>query len=63
MTIFQAVRNPGKAEKFSFVVDDSLSRLTAFITGSSLVFTIRSPTGVWMDIENNLLIVAFDIML
>ncbi|XP_076139012.1 von Willebrand factor A domain-containing protein 7-like [Alosa pseudoharengus] len=46
VTIFQAVRNPGKAENFSFIVDDSLRKLTVYITGSSPIFTIISPTGV-----------------
>ncbi|XP_062409233.1 von Willebrand factor A domain-containing protein 7-like isoform X2 [Sardina pilchardus] len=45
VTIFQAVRNPGKAESFSFIVDDSLRKLTMYVTGSSPIFTIVSPTG------------------
>ncbi|KAL2097352.1 hypothetical protein ACEWY4_006559 [Coilia grayii] len=46
VTIFQAVRNPGKAENFSFTVDDSLRNLTMYVTGSSPIFIITSPTAV-----------------
>ncbi|XP_052410113.1 von Willebrand factor A domain-containing protein 7-like [Carassius gibelio] len=45
VTVFQAVRNPGKEESFSFIVDDSLQNMTIYITGTSLVFTITSPSG------------------
>ncbi len=44
MTIFQAARNPPKAETFYFVLDPTLSNVTVYITGDS-VFTIYSPTG------------------
>ncbi|XP_047667869.1 von Willebrand factor A domain-containing protein 7-like isoform X2 [Tachysurus fulvidraco] len=46
VNIFQAVRNPGKVEKFSAFVDDSVQNLTIFITGNSLDYTISSPSGV-----------------
>ncbi|XP_016300112.1 uncharacterized protein LOC107656686, partial [Sinocyclocheilus anshuiensis] len=45
VTVFQAVRNPGKEESFSFIVDDSLKNMTIYITGTSLVFNITSPSG------------------
>ncbi|XP_072533312.1 von Willebrand factor A domain-containing protein 7-like [Salminus brasiliensis] len=46
VTVFQAVRNPGKAETFSFYVDSSLQNLTIYITGNSPDYTITSPSGV-----------------
>ncbi|XP_063075245.1 von Willebrand factor A domain-containing protein 7-like [Engraulis encrasicolus] len=46
VTIFQAVRNPGKADNFSFTVDNSLRNLTMYITGTSPTFTITSPAGM-----------------
>uniref|UniRef100_A0A8C2HZ49 von Willebrand factor A domain-containing protein 7-like n=1 Tax=Cyprinus carpio TaxID=7962 RepID=A0A8C2HZ49_CYPCA len=45
VTVFQAVRNPGKEESFSFIVDDSLKNMSIYITGTSLVFNITSPSG------------------
>ncbi|XP_067297251.1 von Willebrand factor A domain-containing protein 7-like [Pseudorasbora parva] len=45
VTVFQIVRNPGKAEAFSFLVDSSMKNMTIYITGSSLVFNITSPSG------------------
>ncbi|XP_010903895.2 von Willebrand factor A domain-containing protein 7-like [Esox lucius] len=46
VTILQAVRNPGRADNFSFTVDDSVRNLTAYFTGRSLSFTITSPSGL-----------------
>ncbi|KAI2668273.1 von Willebrand factor A domain-containing protein 7 [Labeo rohita] len=46
VTVFQTVRNPGKAETFSFIVDSSLKNMTIYITGNSLAFNITSPSGV-----------------
>ncbi|KAI4895401.1 hypothetical protein NFI96_022024 [Prochilodus magdalenae] len=46
VTVFQAVRNPAKAETFSFFVDSSLQNLTIYITGNSLNYIIISPSGV-----------------
>ncbi|XP_055060960.2 von Willebrand factor A domain-containing protein 7-like isoform X1 [Misgurnus anguillicaudatus] len=46
VTVLQVVRNPAKAEKFSFVLDSSLSSVTMYITGVSPVFTLYNPTGV-----------------
>ncbi|XP_078146731.1 von Willebrand factor A domain-containing protein 7 [Centroberyx gerrardi] len=46
VTVFQAVRNPGKPDNFTFTVDGSLRNLTAYITGaSSLTFNLTSSTG------------------
>ncbi|KAK5899641.1 hypothetical protein CesoFtcFv8_009100 [Champsocephalus esox] len=47
VTVFQVVRNPGRPDNFTFIVDGSLMNLTAYITGaSSLTFDLTSPTGV-----------------
>ncbi|XP_071195901.1 von Willebrand factor A domain-containing protein 7-like isoform X2 [Salvelinus alpinus] len=46
VTILQAVRSPGRADNFSFTVDESVRNLTAYVTGSSLSFTLTSPSGV-----------------
>ncbi|XP_066534390.1 von Willebrand factor A domain-containing protein 7-like [Hoplias malabaricus] len=45
VTVLQAVRNPPKAETFSFLVDSSLQNLTIYITGNSLFYNITSPSG------------------
>ncbi|XP_045569843.1 von Willebrand factor A domain-containing protein 7 [Salmo salar] len=45
VTILQAVRSPGRADNFSFTVDESVRNLTAYVTGSSLSFTLTSPSG------------------
>ncbi|XP_036418022.1 von Willebrand factor A domain-containing protein 7-like [Colossoma macropomum] len=45
VTIFQAVRDPGTAEHFSFAVDSSVKNLTFYITGNSTQFTITAPSG------------------
>ncbi|KAF4090717.1 hypothetical protein AMELA_G00055270 [Ameiurus melas] len=46
VTLFQAVRNPAKAENFSVFVDSSVQNLTIYITGNSPYYTITSPSGV-----------------
>ncbi|XP_051561364.1 von Willebrand factor A domain-containing protein 7-like isoform X3 [Myxocyprinus asiaticus] len=46
VTILQVVRNPAKAENFSFVLDETLSNVTVYVTGDSPVFTLNSPTGM-----------------
>eukprot|EP00063_Salmo_salar_P090441 XP_014065276.1 PREDICTED: von Willebrand factor A domain-containing protein 7-like [Salmo salar] len=46
VTVLQEVRSPGKAENFSFTVDESLRNLNAYITGGLLSFTLTSPSGV-----------------
>ena len=46
VTVFQAALNPGRPEKFTFIVDASLSNMIIYITGvSSLTFTLTSSTG------------------
>ncbi|XP_028831595.1 von Willebrand factor A domain-containing protein 7-like [Denticeps clupeoides] len=45
VTLLQAARSLGKAEKFLFMLDESVSNVTIHITGSSTVFTIYSPSG------------------
>ncbi|XP_067260622.1 von Willebrand factor A domain-containing protein 7-like [Chanodichthys erythropterus] len=46
VTILQRSRDPGRVESFSFLLDRSVSNTTIYITGSSLTFNLRSPTGV-----------------
>ncbi|XP_049897241.1 von Willebrand factor A domain-containing protein 7-like [Epinephelus moara] len=46
VTLLQAARNPGKAENFTFTVDESVKNLTVYITGNSVTFTLISPSGV-----------------
>lgn len=46
VTVLQVARSAGNAGNFSFPLDTSLSNVTIYITGSSLVFTLYSPTGV-----------------
>ncbi|KAM9476981.1 von Willebrand factor A domain-containing protein 7-like [Clarias gariepinus] len=46
VTLFQAIRNPAKAENFSVFVDSSVQNLTIYITGNSPKFLITSPSGV-----------------
>ncbi|XP_045070728.1 von Willebrand factor A domain-containing protein 7-like [Coregonus clupeaformis] len=46
VTVLQEVRSPGKADNFSFTVDESMRNLNAYITGGSLSFTLTSPSGV-----------------
>uniref|UniRef100_A0A8C9RCE8 von Willebrand factor A domain-containing protein 7-like n=1 Tax=Scleropages formosus TaxID=113540 RepID=A0A8C9RCE8_SCLFO len=45
VTVFQATRDYGKPESFSFMVDESLWNVTAYITGSIVTFTLQSPSG------------------
>ncbi|XP_006808726.1 von Willebrand factor A domain-containing protein 7-like [Neolamprologus brichardi] len=45
VTLLQAARNPGKAENFTFMIDDSVTNPTVYITGKSITFTLISPTG------------------
>ncbi|KAM9476982.1 von Willebrand factor A domain-containing protein 7-like [Clarias gariepinus] len=46
VTLFQAIRNPAKAENFSVFVDSSVQNLTIYITGNSPKFLITSPSGI-----------------
>ncbi|XP_031415797.1 von Willebrand factor A domain-containing protein 7-like [Clupea harengus] len=45
VTLLQAVRTPLRAENFSFLLDELVSNVTLYITGSSPAFTLFSPTG------------------
>ncbi|XP_076842848.1 von Willebrand factor A domain-containing protein 7-like isoform X1 [Brachyhypopomus gauderio] len=44
VNIFQVVRNPGREELFSFVVDSSVTNLQFYIRANSTNFTITSPS-------------------
>ncbi|XP_046872673.1 von Willebrand factor A domain-containing protein 7-like [Hypomesus transpacificus] len=46
VTLLQAVRNHGKADHFSFLVDESVTNVTMYVTGSFPSFTLISPSGV-----------------
>ncbi|KAM7010246.1 von Willebrand factor A domain-containing protein 7-like [Tautogolabrus adspersus] len=46
VTVLQRARNPGKQEKFSFTLDESLKNITIYITGTSITFTLTNPAGV-----------------
>uniref|UniRef100_A0A673VTR7 von Willebrand factor A domain-containing protein 7-like n=1 Tax=Salmo trutta TaxID=8032 RepID=A0A673VTR7_SALTR len=46
VTVLQRARNPGRAETFSFLLDESLNNITIYITGKSLTFTLKNPAGV-----------------
>ncbi|KAB5581392.1 hypothetical protein PHYPO_G00175120 [Pangasianodon hypophthalmus] len=46
VTLFQAIRNPAKAENFSVFVDSSVQNLTIYITGNSPNYLLTSPSGV-----------------
>ncbi|KAL7390224.1 hypothetical protein ABVT39_017352 [Epinephelus coioides] len=52
VTLLQAARNPGKAENFTFTVDESVKNLTVYITGNSVTFTLISPSGVSQESTN-----------
>jgi len=49
VTILQRSRDPGRVESFSFLLDQSVSNTTIYITGSGLTFNLRSPTGKFRD--------------
>uniref|UniRef100_A0A3Q2QPM5 VWFA domain-containing protein n=1 Tax=Fundulus heteroclitus TaxID=8078 RepID=A0A3Q2QPM5_FUNHE len=50
VTILQAVRNPGKAEIWTFPADQSVRNLTIYITGRNVDFMVIDPSGV---VHNN----------
>ncbi|KAL7389865.1 hypothetical protein ABVT39_011242 [Epinephelus coioides] len=52
VTLLQAARNPGKAENFTFTIDESVKNLTVYITGNSVTFTLISPSGVSQESSN-----------
>ncbi|KAF7650080.1 hypothetical protein LDENG_00131830 [Lucifuga dentata] len=45
VTLLQIARMPGRADNFTFLVDESVRNLTIYITGRSLTFTLISPSG------------------
>ncbi|KAM3601821.1 uncharacterized protein V6R79_019411 [Siganus canaliculatus] len=45
VTLLQTARNPGKADNFTFIVDETVTNLIVYITGISVTFTVISPTG------------------
>ncbi|XP_014832923.1 PREDICTED: von Willebrand factor A domain-containing protein 7-like [Poecilia mexicana] len=46
VTLLQASRDPGQTDSFTFIVDETVTNPTVYITGRSLTFTLTSPTGV-----------------
>ncbi|XP_027888394.1 LOW QUALITY PROTEIN: mucin-3A-like [Xiphophorus couchianus] len=52
VSLLQASRNLGKSENFTFVVDDTVKNLTIYITGTSVDFSLISPSGVIQNIAN-----------
>uniref|UniRef100_UPI0037E8375D von Willebrand factor A domain-containing protein 7-like n=1 Tax=Semicossyphus pulcher TaxID=241346 RepID=UPI0037E8375D len=46
VTVLQRARNPGKQETFTFMLDESLTYITIYITGTSISFTLTNPAGV-----------------
>uniref|UniRef100_UPI0037E8EEE0 von Willebrand factor A domain-containing protein 7-like n=1 Tax=Semicossyphus pulcher TaxID=241346 RepID=UPI0037E8EEE0 len=46
VTVLQRARNPGKQETFTFMLDESLTNITIYITGTSISFTLTNPAGV-----------------
>ncbi|XP_033995611.1 LOW QUALITY PROTEIN: von Willebrand factor A domain-containing protein 7-like [Trematomus bernacchii] len=53
VTLLQANRNPGKADNFTFSVDESVRNVTVYITGTSTTFTLTNPSGVSQESTNN----------
>ncbi|KAF1378470.1 hypothetical protein PFLUV_G00190880 [Perca fluviatilis] len=45
VTLLQARRNPGKTDTFYFIVDETVTNPTVYITGRSVRFTLISPKG------------------
>lgn len=45
VTLLQVVRDPGKSENFTFTVDETVTNLTIYITGTNEDFTLVSPSG------------------
>ncbi|KAK3573304.1 hypothetical protein QTP86_022694, partial [Hemibagrus guttatus] len=46
VTVLQQARIPGRVENFPFLLDASLSNVTAYLTGNNLKFTLYNPSGV-----------------
>ncbi|CAJ1063796.1 von Willebrand factor A domain-containing protein 7-like [Xyrichtys novacula] len=45
VTLLQAARSPGKEDVFSFLVDESITNPTVYITGQSVTVTLTNPSG------------------
>ncbi|XP_040907014.1 von Willebrand factor A domain-containing protein 7-like [Toxotes jaculatrix] len=45
VTLLQAARDPGRADNFLFIVDETVINLTVYITGTTVTFTLISPNG------------------
>ncbi|XP_029957391.1 von Willebrand factor A domain-containing protein 7-like [Salarias fasciatus] len=45
VTLLQASRSPGRTDTFSFLVDETVTNVRVYITGSSLTFNLTGPTG------------------
>uniref|UniRef100_A0A3P9MDK2 VWFA domain-containing protein n=1 Tax=Oryzias latipes TaxID=8090 RepID=A0A3P9MDK2_ORYLA len=45
VTLLQASRNLGRAEMYTFIVDETLTNLIIYITGSSVDYTLVNPSG------------------
>ncbi|TRY84713.1 hypothetical protein DNTS_001220 [Danionella cerebrum] len=46
VTILQCSRSPGLVENFPFLLDESVTNTTIYITGSGVRFNLHSPSGV-----------------
>lgn len=45
VTLLQSARSAGVTETFSFIVDRSMTKVIVYMTGSSISFTLTSPSG------------------
>ncbi|XP_035999419.1 von Willebrand factor A domain-containing protein 7-like [Fundulus heteroclitus] len=52
VVLLQAARNLGKAENYTFTVDESVRNATIYITGATVGFTLISPSGVIQSSAN-----------
>ncbi|KAM6907233.1 von Willebrand factor A domain-containing protein 7-like [Xenentodon cancila] len=52
VNLLQAARSTGKAESFTFTVDESVKNLKIYITGSSVGFTLINPSGAIQSTTN-----------
>ncbi|KAI4814303.1 hypothetical protein KUCAC02_003503 [Chaenocephalus aceratus] len=53
VSLLQANRNPGKADNFTFSVDESVRKITVYIAGTSTTFSLTNPSGVSQESRNN----------
>lgn len=45
VTVLQTARSAGVTETFSFTVDQSMTKVIVYMTGSSITVTLKSPSG------------------